>query len=76
MKLQEGTNSSIPDPLLLDKQYHTATVQCNRRMTSSDWYQDVRQMEFTFRDEIGYGPLLRPNASEIIRLVTTLGTLQ
>ena len=76
MKLEERINSCIPDPLSLDKQYHTATVRCNRRMTSFDWYQDVRQIEFTFHDEIRCGPSLPPNSSEIIGSVTTLATLQ
>jgi len=76
MKLEEGTNSRLPDPLSLDKQYHTATVRCNRRITSSDWYQDVRQIEFTFHDEIRCDPSLHTNAGEITGPVTTLETLQ
>jgi len=63
MKLEEGTNPNVPDPLSLDKQYHPATVRCNRRITSPDWYQDVRQIEFTFHDEIRYDPLLLPKSN-------------
>ena len=76
MKLEGGTNSNTLDPLSLDKQYHAATVRCNRRITSSDWYQDVRQIEFTFPDEIRYDSILHLNSCEVIRSATTLETLQ
>jgi len=29
-----------------------ATVQTNKRITSPDWYQDVRHLEFTFDQDI------------------------
>ena len=66
MKLEDGTNSSIADPLLSDEQYHTAKLLCNRRITSPDWYQDVRQIELSFHDEIEYDPSLYSNFSGLI----------
>ncbi|PCH42882.1 riboflavin synthase domain-like protein [Wolfiporia cocos MD-104 SS10] len=39
-----------------DNGYFTATVECNRRITAADWYQDVRHFELDFEDEIGYEP--------------------
>ena len=29
-----------------------AVVKCNRRITTDDWYQDVRHLEFAFSDDI------------------------
>jgi hypothetical protein len=43
---------NVEDPLQTDNSYHTATVRCNRRITASDWYQDVRHFEFDFVDDI------------------------
>lgn len=34
----------------------TATVKCNRRITASDWYQDVRHIEFDLEANIAYDP--------------------
>lgn len=44
------------DPIVADPRYHQATVMTNRRITSSDWYQDVRHLEFDFQDDIKYEP--------------------
>ncbi|EIN05749.1 riboflavin synthase domain-like protein [Punctularia strigosozonata HHB-11173 SS5] len=48
--------------------YHEATLTCNRRITSEDWYQDVRHLEFRFDDDIQYNPgdiaVIDPEASE------------
>lgn len=33
------------DPLDADEQYWNVTVQCNRRITADDWFQDVRHLE-------------------------------
>lgn len=74
MKPKGGTNSTIPDPLSLDKQYHAAKLQCNRRITSPDWYQDVRHIELSFDDEIRCDPPLPSGSSELIGSVTTQGT--
>ena len=74
VKPKDGTGSSIPDPLSLDKQYYTAKLQCNRRITSPDWYQDVRHIEFSFEDEIRYYPSLHPGFVEVIGSVTTQET--
>ncbi|KAJ7914880.1 hypothetical protein B0H13DRAFT_2232043 [Mycena leptocephala] len=32
--------------------FYSATVKCNTRITAEDWYQDVRHLEFDFKDEI------------------------
>lgn len=74
MKLKDGTDFSIPDPLSLDKQYHPTKLRCNRRITSPDWYQDVRHIELTFDDDIRYYPSLHPGFVEVIGSVTTQGT--
>lgn len=76
MKLEDGTHSNISDPLSLDKQYHTAKIRCNRRVTSPDWYQDVRQIELSFDDEIRCDPSFLLNSGGITGPVTTLETLQ
>ena len=74
MTLKDDTDSSIPDPLSLDKQHHMAKLRYNRRITSPDWYQDVRHLELSFDDEIRCGASLHPKSSEVIGSVTTLGT--
>lgn len=54
--LGEDSKNSIfkecNDPLEMDNKYHTATVKCNRRITTEDWNQDVRHFEFDFLDDI------------------------
>lgn len=32
--------------------YHFATVKCNKRITATDWFQDVRHIEFETEDNI------------------------
>ncbi|KAF8622627.1 hypothetical protein AX15_006879 [Amanita polypyramis BW_CC] len=44
------------DPLRCDERYHSARVKCNRRITASGWYQDVRHLEFEFDQDIQYSP--------------------
>ncbi|KAF9560334.1 riboflavin synthase domain-like protein [Agrocybe pediades] len=44
------------EPLKADLQYHKATVKENKRITASDWNQDVRHLEFEFEDNIIYDP--------------------
>ncbi|KAF9265084.1 riboflavin synthase domain-like protein [Marasmius fiardii PR-910] len=57
VSLCTSTDSSPPDdPFDSAQNYHLATVKCNDRITSSDWFQDVRHMEFTFEDDIQYSP--------------------
>ena len=34
------------DPLDADQKYWDVMVQCNRRITAEDWFQDVRHFEF------------------------------
>ena len=33
---------------------HYATLKMSRRITSSDWYQDVRHMEFELDSDVEY----------------------
>lgn len=48
-----ATNSkSSNDPLTEDPDYHNATLKSNTRITASDWFQDVRHLEFTFDEDI------------------------
>jgi hypothetical protein len=42
------------DPLEDDTTFHVATVRSNRRITADDWYQDVRQFDFDFGEDIQY----------------------
>ena len=63
MKLEDRANSNIADPPSLNKLYHAAKMWSNRRITSSDWYQDVRQIELSFHDEIRYDPSFNPNSN-------------
>ena len=58
LELNGRARSNIQDTLSLDERYHMAKVQCNRRITSHDWYQDVRHMEFSFEDDIRYAPFV------------------
>lgn len=38
--------------VLEDSSFYWVTVKCNKRITSEDWYQDVRHLEFDFDREI------------------------
>ncbi|KAG7087387.1 hypothetical protein E1B28_013358 [Marasmius oreades] len=49
-------NAPVEDPLDRAEGYHFATLRCNDRITSHDWFQDVRHLEFTFEDDIRYSP--------------------
>ena len=40
------------DPLVTDREYHTAKLTCNRRLTAKDWYQDVRHFEFELDENV------------------------
>ena len=40
------------DPLVADREYHTATVAVNRRITADDWHQDVRHFEFELAEDV------------------------
>lgn len=55
LKQEDGACVSISSPLSLDKGYHAAKLRCNRRITSPDWYQDVRHIEFSFEEDIRCG---------------------
>ena len=39
-------DTECTDPLDADQKYWEVTVQCNRRITAEDWFQDVRHFEF------------------------------
>lgn len=40
------------DPLVADREYYTAILSCNRRITAEEWYQDVRHFEFKFDEDV------------------------
>ncbi|TBU41104.1 riboflavin synthase domain-like protein [Dichomitus squalens] len=44
------------DPLVADREYHTATLVVNSRLTAEDWYQDVRHFEFELAEDVEYDP--------------------
>lgn len=50
----EGADEHSEIPLNTDKEFHTATINCNRRITAADWSQDVRHLEFEFVDNIQF----------------------
>jgi sulfite reductase alpha subunit-like flavoprotein len=52
-----------PDPLDMDEKYHTASVKCNKRTTTEDWFQDARHFEFSFKEDIKYGSWSFPPAT-------------
>lgn len=45
-------NKSSMDSLLCDEKYYLGKVKRNERITASDWYQDVRHLEFEFDEDI------------------------
>ena len=49
---EEGAQIARRDPLVTDRTYHDATLTCNRRITASDWYQDVRHFEFELGESV------------------------
>ncbi|TCD66631.1 NAPDH-dependent diflavin reductase [Steccherinum ochraceum] len=51
----DSSNSAV-DLLLEDKRYHNATLARFDRITASDWYQDVRHIEFDFGQDVKYSP--------------------
>ena len=40
------------DPLVTDREYHTGTLVCNRRITADGWNQDVRHFEFKLDKDV------------------------
>ncbi|KAL0571445.1 NAPDH-dependent diflavin reductase [Marasmius crinis-equi] len=76
-------SAASPSPLVDDslngaKGYHDCVVTCNDRITAEDWYQDVRHLEFTFREDIEYSPgdiaVIRPKANpdEVDEFLTSM----
>ncbi|KAF7975974.1 hypothetical protein HWV62_8118 [Athelia sp. TMB] len=65
--IEEDPHSEIP--LATDKEFHTATIKCNTRITAADWSQDVRHFELAFADDIQYKPgdvaVIHPEASDL-----------
>ncbi|THU80848.1 riboflavin synthase domain-like protein [Dendrothele bispora CBS 962.96] len=47
---------SFEDPINTDPSYYDTIVKNNLRITTQDWYQDVRHLEFDFKDDIQYSP--------------------
>ncbi|KAF6749571.1 hypothetical protein DFP72DRAFT_539431 [Ephemerocybe angulata] len=54
--LEQASQLDPVDPIVKDTRYHKASVKVNERITSPDWYQDVRHLEFEFQDDIKYDP--------------------
>ncbi|KAL5520243.1 hypothetical protein ACEPAG_9456 [Sanghuangporus baumii] len=52
----EKTLGSVDDPLAGFNDYHVATVRRNDRITSADWFQDVRHIELDLEDDVIYSP--------------------
>lgn len=46
--------------------YHSATVRRNDRITDPSWYQDVRHLEFDFRDDITCVTFISAHASSTL----------
>ncbi|EIW74789.1 riboflavin synthase domain-like protein [Coniophora puteana RWD-64-598 SS2] len=73
------TSVDEPDPVDVDGRYHDAALTRNERMTSDDWWQDVRHFEFSFKDDIHYRPgdvaVIHPVAeeSEVELFLVTMG---
>jgi len=63
----------------VDDKYWDATVQCNRRITADDWFQDVRHFEFLSERDLDYLPgdvaVIHPVAlaSEVDSLLVSMG---
>ncbi|KAK1222931.1 NAPDH-dependent diflavin reductase [Marasmius sp. AFHP31] len=49
-------NARASDPLESAEGYFDAVVSCHRRITSEDWFQDVRHLEFVSAQDIQYSP--------------------
>ncbi|KAI9463486.1 riboflavin synthase domain-like protein [Boletus coccyginus] len=67
------------DPLDADQKYWDVIVQCNRRITAEDWFQDVRHFEFVSERDLDYLPgdvvVIHPIvlASEVDSLLVSMG---
>jgi len=48
----QATLDEQQDPLNVDVEYYEGIVKVNERMTTEDWYQDVRHLEIDFQDDI------------------------
>ena len=58
-KMPKKNLQEIINPLESVQGYHMATVQCNRRITADDWFQDVRHIEFKIAEDVQYVSDLR-----------------
>ncbi|KAH7888220.1 hypothetical protein F5I97DRAFT_1806465 [Phlebopus sp. FC_14] len=71
--------SGLDDPLGADQNYWDVTVQCNRRITAENWFQDVRHFEFLSDRDLEYRPgdvaVVHPVAldSEVDNFLVTMG---
>ncbi|OJA08314.1 hypothetical protein AZE42_13142 [Rhizopogon vesiculosus] len=55
VSVRDVASNSNPVPLDEDEKYHTSTalVECNStRITAEDWFQDVRHLEFSFKEDV------------------------
>ncbi|KAF8479036.1 riboflavin synthase domain-like protein [Russula ochroleuca] len=68
-----------PDPLVGDDRCHLFELVRNERITTDDWYQDVRHFQFQCWDDIAYDPgdiaVIHPGAPpiDVDTFLTTLG---
>ncbi|KAF8441065.1 riboflavin synthase domain-like protein [Boletus edulis BED1] len=51
-----SAETACTDPLDADQKYWDVTVQCNRRITAEDWFQDVRHIELVSERDLDYLP--------------------
>ncbi|KAF9007017.1 hypothetical protein BDQ17DRAFT_1324286 [Cyathus striatus] len=69
IETSQSTLNEVKDPQEHDSRYHVASVKLNKRITTEDWFQDVRHLEFEFEDDIQYSPgdiaIIHPVASEV-----------
>ncbi|KAF9231055.1 hypothetical protein BU15DRAFT_90988 [Melanogaster broomeanus] len=77
--LTVSPETKISDPLDADPCYWDVTVQCNRRITADDWFQDVRHFELLSDQDLDYQPgdvvVIHPTAldSEVDNFLVTMG---
>ena len=50
--LAQSICDSSPYPTETERNFHKAVVKVNDRITSQDWYQDVRHIKLDFTDDI------------------------
>ncbi|KAF9528816.1 hypothetical protein CPB83DRAFT_766075 [Crepidotus variabilis] len=56
LKSADDQKADDQEARILGLPYYQATVKANRRTTPPEWYQDVRQIELGFNEDIMYEP--------------------